>query len=261
MKRRYRTILLALVACLLAVSLASPSFAADKTSKTGAEHDVTSIWVIWPKPGQDRAFVDGLKKHIAWRKSAGDPFTWHVYQPVVGSDLDFYVVRSGNHTWADLDTEHAWAEKHDAGGHFQMEAGQHARRLKHYFGVNATKYDHWIESKDYRYFGVSAYQFKAGHDADIKAVMKRVHDAVTRQKWPYPFSFEYRVGGAGGMSVIVPMKSYAGMAEPSPTLMEVMTKALGSKKAAHELFDTWSKAVKTHTYTVYTYRTDLSAPE
>lgn len=261
MKVRYRSILLALVACLLAASLASPAYAADKMDKSKAEHNIASIWVIWAKHGQAKAFEQGLMKHAAWRKSAGDPFTWHIYQPVVGSDLNFYLIRSGDHTWADMDSEHEWSTKNDAGDHFWKDVGEYVKYEKHFFGVTPTQYEHWIKSKDYRYYGVSQYQFKSGHGDDVRDVMKQVHAAVTEQKWPYSFSFEYRVGGSGGMAIITPMKNYAGMAEPSPNLMEVMTKALGSKEAAEKLFDKFSTAVKKRHYTVYMYRPDLSTPE
>jgi hypothetical protein len=260
MKRRYRSILFVLVACLLAASLATPSFAAGKTGKGMADHDVATIWVFWPKKGQAKAFVESLKKHVAWRKGAGDPFAWHVYQPVVGSDLDFYVVRSGHHTWADMDTEDAWGQKTEAGKQFMQDVGVHIRKMQHFFGVADTKLSHWIDSKDYRYYVSSRYRFKPGHGADVKDVMKRVHDAATRQHWPYSFDFEYHVGGSGGMSIIMPMKNWAGMAEPSPTLMQVMTKALGSKKAAEKLFTKWDTAIKAHTKTIYAYRADLSTP-
>jgi len=260
MKRCYRSILLVLVACLLAASLASPTLAAGKTGKSMADHDVATIWLFWPKQGQGKAFVEALKKHVAWRKSAGDPFAWKVYTPVAGSDLDFYVVRSGHHTWADMDTEDAWGQKTEAGKQFMQDVGVHIRKMQHIFGVADTKLSHWIDSKDYRFFRDDRYQFKPGHGADVKDVMKQVHAAVTRQHWPHSFEFEYHVGGTRGMSIIMPMKNWAGMAEPSPNLMQVMTRALGSKKAAEKLFHKWSMAVKTDTTTVYEYREDLSTP-
>lgn len=261
MKHLYRSTLLALVACLLAVCLASPAAAADKMGKEKVQHNVADTWMFWPKHGENEAFVAGMKKHVAWRKSAGDPFEWQVYTPVVGSKLGYYLVRSGNHTWADMDTEDAWGQKTEAGKHYQEDVGVHVWKYQHFFGVANEEMSHWINDKGYRYFGVSTYHFKSGHGADINEVLKKVHEAVTKQKWPYSYSIGYTVGGKGGMTFVTPMKNWAGMAEPSPSLMDVMTKAMGSKEAARKLFDKFSAAVKSREYTIYMYRADLSTPE
>lgn len=261
MKPLFSKTLMVLAAALVALSLGAPALAADSMSKDKAHHNIASTWMIWAKHGQSQAFEQGLKKHTAWRKSAGDPFTWHIYQPVVGDDLGYTMIRSGNHAWGDMDSETTWSMKTDAGEHYQQDVGVHAHYAKHYFGETATKYSHWIDSKDYRYFGVTVYHFKSGHGTDVRKVLKKVHDAVTGQNWPYPYSIEYTIGGHGGMAFVTPMKSYADMAEPSPSLMDVMTKAMGSKEAARKLFDTFSAAVKTRSYTIYVYRPDLSTPE
>ena len=260
MKRRYRSILYVLVACLLAASLATPSFAADKTGTKKVQHNVTDTWLFWPNHGKYQAFEAGMKEHVAWRKSAGDPFEWDVYEPVVGRDLGSYAVLSGGHAWADMDTEDAWGQKTEAGKQFRQNVGVHVRKMQHFFMVTNEKLSHWIKDDGYRYFGVYTYHFKMGHITDIKDFLERVHKAVTRQSWPYGYRVRFTEGGPGGMTIVVPMKNWAGMADPSPSLLQVMTKATGSKQAARKMFDTFQMAIKDHNYTVWEYRPDLSTP-
>lgn len=261
MKLPYRSTVLALVAALVAVCLCTPALAASQAAKGKNDHDIATEWLIWSKRDQSKAFQAALKQHVAWRKSAGDPFEWQVYQPVLGDDLGYYLIRSGNHAWADMDRERDWAEKQDAGSHYQQDVGSHAAREMHFFGRTLTQYSHWTDSDDYRYYGVTNYHFKPGTGEAVKDVLEIVHKAVTEQKWPYSYSVSAGIGGSGGLAIIEPMKSYADMADPSPNLMEVMTKALGSKKAARALFNKFSTAVKTRTYTIYVYRPDLSTPK
>lgn len=261
MKLHYRSTVLALLAAFVAVCLASPSFAANKTGTEKVQHNVADTWLFWPNQGQYQAFEAGVKKHIAWRQSAGDPFEWQVYEPVVGSDLGYYAIQSGNHAWADMDREDAWGKKAGAGTQFRQDVGQHVRKMQHIFIVSQEKLSHWINDDGYRYFGVYTYHFKAGHSADTKNFLKKVHEAVTSQNWPYSYRVRYTVGGSGSMTIVIPMKNWAGMADPSPSLTEVMAKAMGSKTAAQKLIDTFSTAVKQRDYTVYEYRADLSTPK
>ena len=261
MKLRIRLAVSTLLTAFVAVCLASPSLAADKMGDTKAERNVADTWVFWPNDGQFQAFETGVKKHVAWRKGAGDPFVWKVYEPVVGSNLDRYAVQSSNHAWEDLDSENAWGKKSDAGKQFSQDVGQHVGKMQHIFIVTDEELSHWIDDEGYRYFGVTTYHFKGGHSADIKDVLKQVHAAATSQKWPYSYLVRYTVGGSGGLSIVNPMKNWAGMADPSPSLLEVMTNALGSKQAAQGLIDKFSSAIKERDYTVWKYRSDLSTPQ
>lgn len=261
MKLSYRSTVLALIAAFVAVCLASPSFAADKMGTKKVQHNVADTWLFWPNHGQYQAFEAGLKKHVAWRKRTGDPFAWKVYEPVVGSDLDYYAILSGNHAWADMDREDAWGKKTDAGKQFRQDVGQHVQKMQHTFIVSDEKLSHWTNDDGYRYFGVYTYHFKAGHSADTRDVLKKLHEAVTSQNWPYSYRVRNTVGGSGNMTIVIPMKNWADMADPSPSLMQVMTKAMGSKQAAQNLIDKFTSAIKERDYTVYEYRADLSTPK
>lgn len=55
------------------------------------------------KSGLAPQFEAAFQAHVQWRKEQGDPWQWTTYQLVNGERLGDYVIRSGNHSWADFD--------------------------------------------------------------------------------------------------------------------------------------------------------------
>ncbi len=260
-RRISRTILLAALLALGAFALAGTASAADTGKDKAAHRNIVSEWVIWPMRGHEQQFEEALRKHAAWRKSAGENLRWHIYQPVVGDNLDFYVIRSNHAGWSDFDTQEDWGREHGAGMHYRTDVAPHARREAHFFSVTDTKLSHWKEDKTYRLFAVYSYGVKAGQRETVRKVLSRIHKAVTDAKWPHSYGIDYEIGGRGGLYIVVPMKNWAGMAEPDPSLMKVMAKAMGSEKAAKGLMHEFAKATERRGMTVFAYRKDLSTPD
>jgi hypothetical protein len=261
MKARYLQPVLAVVLALVTMLAASPVGAAEKAAAKPAPGDVASIWVIWTKDGQTRQFEQAIKDYAAWRKSAGEAFSWQIYQPVAGSDMTHYVIRSGEHHWKDMDTNEAWSMQQQAGSRFDEKVGPYVKRYEHYFTEADSKHSHWIDSKDYRYFGVSHYQFKPGTRTTVQDVMDKVQKAVVDEKWPYPYEIESVIGGRGGTNIVEPMKSYADMADPDPSLAAILAKSLGSKQAATAAMTRFGTSIEDYRFTLYVYRPDLSTPK
>ena len=234
MKARYLQPLLAAALALVMTLVASPVGAAEKAAPKEGAGNIASLWMIWVKDGQSRQFEEAIKSYAAWRKSAGETFDWSIYQPVVGADLDYYAIRSGSHHWKDMDTNAAWSQQQQAGARFEEKLGPYVKRSEHYFTETDADHSHWIDSKDYRYFSVSHYQMKPGSRGAVKDVLDKITKAVKDANWAYPYDIDSTIGGREGMSIIVPMKSYAEMADPDPSLMSVLAKSLGSKDAAEE---------------------------
>lgn len=256
MKPHYRSAILALLAAFVAVCLCAPALAASQASKDKKDHDVTNVWMLWIKHGQLHKFETALKQYAAWRKSQNDPFSWHAYEPIVGSDLDYYVVRSGGHTWSDIQAEHDWGQAHrgeDGGSHI----GDFVSHESHYYTVDDNKHTHWMPNKNYKYFGVAHYQMKPGTRNTVQAAIEQIQKAVTKAKWPYSYAIEYVIGGQGGMNIAEPMQTLEGMAQPKPSMMDVLTKSLGSKKAANDVMHDFGSSIQDHDFTIYESRPDL----
>jgi hypothetical protein len=246
-----------LVAALALSVLPAPSAsAADETP--GRLFDT---WIFWVKQGHETAFETAVKAHLAWRKSAGEPFQWNAYQPVVGDDMTHFVFRSGPHHWKDFDENVAWEMKAGATQKFQEQVAPHVERYEHFIDQLEPNHSSWTDSPDYKYFGASMFQFKEGTRGQQEAALTTILAAAQAQKWSRSYAVFRAIGGQEGMSIAVPYKSYADMAEPDPSFFQTVAKTLGSEGAAGAAFDSFGHTMKSATYTIYMARPDLSTPK
>jgi hypothetical protein len=222
---------------------------------------LTDMWIFWVKPGHGAAFETAVKAHLAWRKSSGEPFQWNASQPVVGEDLTHYVFRSGPHHWKDLDDNVAWETKANANQKFEEQVAPHVERYEHVIDEFEPQHSSWTDSPDYKYFGVSVLQFKGGTRGQQEAALSTILAAAQAQKWSRSYAVFRAIGGQEGMSIAVPYKSYADMAEPDPSFFQTVAKTLGSEGAAGAAFDSFGHTMKSATYTIYMARPDLSTPK
>ncbi|MGA8278927.1 MAG: hypothetical protein WB784_12135 [Rhodanobacteraceae bacterium] len=258
-----RTIHLALAAMLPLIFMlaGTTTFAADEMAAKDAPGTVASTWIMWPKDGQTQQFEAALKTYAAWRKSAGEGWVWSIYQPVVGSDLSFYGVRSGGHHWKDIDSNTAWEASSGAVKKFDTDVAPYMARIEHYFSESDTKHSNWIESKDYKLFSVTSYATKPGTYGERLDALNKIQKAVTDEKWTYPYEISNTIGGKEPLQIVIPMKGYADMADPDPSLMKVLAKSLGSTEAAAATMKEFGSSIDHSNTTIYVYRPDLSTPK
>lgn len=262
MRHLHRTSCMALVtlALMFVATAAFAQGAMKKETAMDAPGSIATIWVIWPKAGQAAQFETAIKNYAAWRKNAGETFNWQIYQPVVGSDLGYYVIRSGQHTWKDMDTNNAWEVQSKANDEYEKQVGQFTDKAEHYFAESDSQHSHWIESPDYKYFGVTKFHTKPGTYRDRLEALGKIKKAADDEKWAYPYEISYTVGGRDALNVVTPMRSYAEMADPDPSLMKILSKSLGSEADAEATMKQFSSTIKDSDYTVYVFRPDLSTP-
>lgn len=251
-----RSILLAMLTLVFVLLPGMGALAADKVAP-GAMGNIADRWVLWAKPGQEKQLEAAIKAHAAWRKQAGEPFAWLTYQPIAGTDLTYYVVRSDYHQWKDFDAEHAWAAKAGADEAYDRQVGPYVARVEHYFEEMDTAHSHLGNVKDYKYFSVTTEQLKPGARGAMMSAADKIQKAITDQKWPYPYALAWLIGGPDSLRIIEPMKSYADMADPNPSLRQVLANALGADSADTTL-QQFGNAFQSRETTVYVYRPDLS---
>jgi len=259
MKARHcRTVFVAWLALVFVLLPGFTAIAAEKAAPKAAAGNIADRWVLWPKAGHAKEFEAAVKEHAAWRKKAGEPFSWLTYQPIAGTDLTYYVIRSDNHGWKDFDAEEAWSMKAKVEDAYRQQVGVHVEREEHYYEETDTAHSHWTDSKDYRYVGVTSWRPKSGSRSDLMAALDKIQKAVADEKWPYPYRIAWLIGGEGRLRVVMPMKSFAEMADPDPSMRKLLTKSLGSEEAAGATLKQFGGAVEDAQYTVFAYRPDLS---
>lgn len=258
MKARYLQHTLGLLLALFFIASGSSAVAADKPAAKAATGNVADRWVLWVKPGHEKDFEAGAKEHVAWRKKNGDPFAWTGYQPVAGTDLTYYVFRSDDHQWKDLDAEEAWGMKSGANDAYEKQVGVHVEKVAHYFEEFDAAHSHMIgDPKDYKYFSVITRNLRSGSRGEAMAAIDKIHKALSDQKWPYPYRLGWSVGGKDSLRIVFPMKSYADMATPNPSLYEVLAKALGQEDAGATM-KSFGTTLEFTDHTIAVIRPDLS---
>jgi hypothetical protein len=257
MKVCYRNAALAGVLMLAGLFSSGISVAADKAPAKATAANIADRWVLWPKPGHTKEFEAAVKEHAAWRKKAGEPFAWTTYQPIVGTDITYYVIRSDDHQWKDFDAEDAWSTKAKADDAYEQQVGVHVARVEHYFEETDADHSNYATGKEYKYFGVTSRHLKSGSRADVVSAVGKIHKALQDAKWPYHYRLAWLIGGENTFRIVIPMKSYADMADPDPSVHSVVSKALG-EDAANATMKQFSSSFEDDDYTVYAVRPDLS---
>ncbi len=258
--RNLRQALGLMLALLFAVcgSYASAAEKAAAKAPAATGGNIASRWVVWPKAGHEHEFESAVKEFVAWRKKNGDPFTWVAYQPVVGTDIGFYVFRSDDHQWKDLDAEEAWEMKSGANEAYDKQLSMHVDKVAHYLEETDAAHSHMVgDLKDYRYFSIVTRNVKSGSRAEAMAAIDKIHKALSDQKWPYPYRLAWTIGGKDSLRVIFPMKGYADMADPNPSLYQVLEKALGKDDAGATLKQ-FGTTLEFQEHSIATVRPDLS---
>jgi hypothetical protein len=61
--------------------------------------------VVWqPRPGMERDFIEGYKRHLQWHRRNQDPWIWHGWTVTFGDRYGYFVDGTFFRTWAELDT-------------------------------------------------------------------------------------------------------------------------------------------------------------
>ena len=243
---------------VLAVLIAMSPLAA--VAQQQADKNVASIWTMWPKAGHEAEFEQALAAHAAWRKQAGEGFQWRVYQAIVGDDLNHYVVYTGNHAWAEFDGNDKWEQDKKASETFNKNVGPYLDRITHHFTEDDNDLSYWPSDASYPMVEVSDLRFMPGQYANFRKYVGAARSSAMAQKWSGNWSIASITGGQNDIVLVLPLRNYADMAGPKPSIMEMMAKQMGGKDKAGATMTGIQSALAGGDTTVYKLRPDLSTP-
>ena len=178
-----------------------------------------------------------------------------------GTDLSYFVFRSGEHFWADFDAQAAWEITSKAGADFQQNVAPHAERFEHSISVGDFAHSQWKPAEDYKYFRVTEYDLEGGRGNSVREAIDAIHQGLVAGGWERSYAISRSIGGAGGLTIVSPYRTYAEMEDPKPSMMEVLTKGAGSAEAAQAALQKFGDGVESTNTTIYVYRADLSTPK
>lgn len=237
---------------LIALGLTVPALAADRPA------DLADSWIVVVKDGHDEEFETALKGHLKHRAKNKDSRSWKTYAPIVGDDLNHYVIRHCCSTYADMDEYRAWSEKNKMNGHWNENVDPHVADYRHYFVRIDHANNNWPEEDPgFELYGVTSWDEKSGHQAAIAQSKAALSNAAKDGGWQRYWSWSDPVGGDGGLMLVTPYMNYADMEGPEGGFSAFLAKQVGEKEAA-EILSGFSSNFDGSTYTLYRKVDDLS---
>jgi len=231
-----------LLVSAMALLFGMSSAVAQDTEKKG---DIAQIALITAKEGQGKALEAAIVEYHHFMATKPGSLRWQWYSVVTGKDTGKYLVRTGNHDWADFDAEHDWDDESDA--KFASLITPHIASVA--AGITRTddKLGIWPDSMaGYKLFSVTRWYIKPGQYGAFMQGLTKIDTILKENKFPYPYAIIHNESGADGrlVSLVIPYMNYADMAPKEPGYMDVMNKVMGAEAAATFMAD-WGSSFKT----------------
>lgn len=243
---------------LVAMFALSPLLASAQESEPAG--NVSSAWLMWPKAGNIPQFEKALREHAAWRKKSGEEFNWRIYQPIAGDDLSYYVVFTGGHAWAEFDRNQKWEMESKSQDAFNRSVEPLVERYSHYFYENEDDLSYWPATGQFPMYSVTRMKLGAGQYGNFRSAVSKAREAAEAQRFGGNWLLRSVTGGSDDMTLVIPHRSYADMAGPSPNIMEMMAKHMGGQDKAVKNMTAIQSAIEGGDTTVFMHRPDLSTP-
>jgi hypothetical protein len=199
-----------------------------------AQDNLARAYTFTPKQGMSAGFVTALAAHVEWRKENGDPWQWRTLEIVTGDEVGSFIVRSGDHTWADFDA-------YDAGfgpqgsTHFGATVTPLLESMRNSITIGDTTNVRWPEDdSEYTLFQLVRYKLIPDRVQQFNEAVTKIHNAVVQQDYPAFYTFiSPFVGGMGPVTTLVlPYRNWAGLEAPEQPLAAMMAEVYGAEEAA-----------------------------
>lgn len=236
---------------VLLLSLFSPNLFAQAKN-------LAKEYYVKVKPGQGAEFVSALKQHAEWRKQAGDPWTWTVYQVVNGENLGDFIIRSGDHTWADLDSYEDFLAKGSVD--FNKNVGPHIASITNAITSVDTACVNWPANNDeVKLISITTFNLNPGHEWPFSQIVHKFDKAIKENNRKANYAFVWTVNGGAGsrVSLVEPYKSWADMEGPKESFGGFTFRVFGNYEA-QKLWDDFNSAISSTESFVLMVRPDLS---
>lgn len=247
-----RTRVLSILAALLAIAVASTSFAQAPAGNVSLEYLQTVDMT------QTAAFEEGFKKHLAWRKAQGDTWRWDTWQIVRGEALGLYYTSTDGHAWKDFDSEPIDAA--EGGANYMASVGDALVGISSSMSVVLPELSNFPdgEMQEGALAEVITWDVKAGRMDEMMQAIGRYHEAFAKVApnikyiWTMPVN-----GGPDTMSVVLPHASWADF-EPGEKSPDMIVEEAFGRAESIAVSERFTSSIEGTTTTVWMYRADMS---
>lgn len=244
-----------------AVALGAAVFGVGVTGVAAQDGMITRGYVLTPKPGMEAQFVAALRAHAEWRKANRDPWTWAIYTPVTG-ELGTYVVRSGRHTWAELDAyEQGFGTK--AGEKFIADVTPLIASTRSVIDVALPDSISKRPPPDQpiKLVNVTTFLVRPGMEQQFMQLIGQASMALKAANWPPNWGWFMPYSGAPETGPVVYLagfnQNWSSMKDPDPGFDTVLSKALG-RDGFMKWVEAFNQTTRGMRSVIYQYHPELS---
>ena len=202
------------------------------------------MYVVEGKAGKELKLYDAIREHVAWRQEHGDPWSWDLYQEIVGENLGTYHIASWGHTMSEIDDYQEFLAK----GHVPWVENvmPYVARETSLILEFEPEISNWPEGTVPNYVLVIDYTIKTGQMWKFMDSVKAIHKTIMDNNHPILYSFQNTWAGSTGdiMSLAIPAATLAELEGPEENVFELMVRIHGEEKAV-KVFEDMNSAVKT----------------
>lgn len=236
------------------ISLVALSAAAQQ----GPQTDIARLFQIKVKNGHAAQFEEAYKQHLAWHTQQKDTWEWSAWQFDTGEEFGQYIIRTGNHTWADFDNRGAMGVADGADA--QQRLTPHTEETKSWLARGLLDISHWPDrGTPPAMILVSRYHLHQGAEQDWLFAVRKIHEALRKANAPFRYYFSETVAGEEepSFAIVSPRDKWTDMNPPEKSFVEMVEGVLGRQETA-ELLQRFSKAVHCSSSNILRHRPDLS---
>jgi hypothetical protein len=224
---------------------------------------VARIYTAMAKDGHTAQLEDGMKKHFAWHRNAGDQGGWHVWNVITGPEAGSYLVGTFGRSWADLEKTSMGEKDHaDVLANIAPHASQVTNRIWVFRGDISPRGE---GDPPTRFTSVVNFHMKPEGLPVLEGVIRQVTDAM--MKLPAqdrgvspPMIYQLVAGGEGPrLAMVYSADSWADMEPRGTTPLQALEKAYGEEEG-REIMMSALKGIRYIDSQILQYRPDLSSP-
>jgi hypothetical protein len=193
---------------LTIVAIAAPLMAQEE----GSPPMVAENFFVTTDPGLALEFESAYRDHMEWHAQENDTWYWHTWQIVSGNNVGQYIVRSGNHAWADFDEHAEFAS--DDWAHFQSNVAKYVKEMSSTMVVSDPDISNWPD--DYgipTMVDVTVFQVNNEYDRAFYHTIKKLHAAIIDKEMPFTYAWSFVASGGEGPGptwvMVFPFKNWA----------------------------------------------------
>jgi hypothetical protein len=226
-------------------------------SEEAPEESLAMVYRLTAKSSSVIEFEKAFKEHFGLHAAANDTWRRDVWQVVLGKGYGDYIIRSGNHTWADLDNE---VEVPNDQEHVVKEIVPHLASTSTMITKLMPHLSRWpADPTPPKMVEVTIFTLHYNGIEPFFGAAKKLHTMIGEKDMPHQYSWaEVAVGASGPQFILAfPRSGWADFAPKSPDLWKMAAEFYG-REEAQSMRETMGEAIAGEESFVVSYRPDLS---